>query len=660
MSEPARATATPGVAPVGPVEEFRARLMKLIEENEGFRNQVTELSETLSTATNTHRSGDLVQAEAEYRGILTKLPNHPHALHMLGIIELQRGNALSAIDLIRRAIQVHPSHPEPWFNLGSALRAIQENDEAISAYQRAIALKPDMVLAHTELSRLLTDLNRYEAAISHCEAAVAASPRFMPARVQLAITLRCAGRPEEAARHWSEIIALAPNRAESYYAMGMQFREIGQLPEALRCHNRALALKPDVPEFLCAKGATLIFLNQADQALECFQRAQTLSPDMKDALAGVGWALRSLGRFEEADDYFHKVRALDPADPRSFKHVSSEGKALQANEEEHLAAVLDRRDISTDARITAGFGLGRLLDKAGRYDEAFARYATANALVREIWPKTGDLFDVDRFTARIEGLIERYRDRSSVEPADFSNMSELPVFVVGMPRSGTTLVEQICASHSRVFGAGELADLIRLQNFLNRPDVAGSPEVFRKSARRLAKEHIVKLHGQANGALRVVDKMPDNILQVGLIARLFPRARIIWCTRDSRDIALSCYFQMFAPGAQHFSYDLADCGHRMRLIDQLGRHWMTLLPSRMIEVNYEKLTSDLEGQSRRLIEFLGLRWEPACMEFHLTERPVAIVSYWQVRQPLYQSSVGRWQKYEKHLSPLLAALSEHG
>ena len=479
-----------------------------------------------------------------------------------------------------------------------------------------------MVRAHIELAYLLLNCSgRYEAAISYCEAAVAIDRDFMPARTLLAIALRWAGRLEDAARHWSEIITLAPGRAELHYLLGMQFREMGQLPEALRCHNRALALKPDVPEFLCAKGATLIYLNHAHQALECFQRAETVSPGMKDALAGIGWALRSLGRFEEADQYLHKLRAADPVDPKSYAHVSSEGAALDADEEQRLAAVVDRRDISADARITVGFGLGRFLDRVGRYDEAFARYATANALVREIWPKAqDDQFDAERFTARIAGLIERYQVRSSVAPADFSNMSELPVFVVGMPRSGTTLVEQICASHSRVFGAGEMGDIIRLDNILNRPEVAGSPEMFRDTARRLAEQHIVKLYGQAKGALRVVNKMPDNILSVGLIIRLFPRARIVWCSRDNRDIALSCYFQMFAAGAQHFSYDLADCGHRTRSIERLARHWMTLVSGRMIEVNYEALIDDLEGQSRRLIEFLGLDWELACMDFHRTGR----------------------------------------
>ncbi|MCC8977394.1 tetratricopeptide repeat-containing sulfotransferase family protein [Bradyrhizobium acaciae] len=658
MSKASQATARTNTGR-GPAEEFRAQLVQLFEENEGFREQVTEIADALSAAVTAHKSGNLEQAEAGYRGILARLPNHPQALHMLGAIELQRGNVQAAIDTIRRAIQVHPGHPEAWVNLGAALRAINDNKEAMSAYQRAIKLKPDMILAYTELSRLLMEIGRYEAAVSYCEAAVAIDPGSMPARIQLAIAFRWAGRVQDAKRHWSEIIALAPNRAETYYVLGTQFRDLGQLPEALRCHNNALALKPDIPEFLCAKGATLIYLNRADDALGCFERAEALSPDMPDALAGIGWALRSLGRFEEADGYSHKVRALSPGDLRSYKHVFSEGKALEVEEELHLIELLERSDTGTDGRITAGFGLGRLFDKAGRYDEAFARYAAANALVREIWPRMADQFDKDGFSVRIEQLIEGFPDRSSVAPADFSNMSELPVFVVGMPRSGTTLVEQICASHSRVFGAGELGDIIRLDNVLNRPDVAGSVDKFHQTARQLAKDHIVKLYGDAKGACRVVDKMPDNVLHVGLVMRLFPRARIIWCSRDDRDTALSCYFQMFSPGAQHFSYDLADCGHRARLIDRLARHWMTLLPNRMIEMNYETLTADLEGQSRRLIEFLGLEWEPACLDFHLTERPVSTVSYWQVRQPLYQSSVGRWRNYEKHLGPLFEALSRH-
>jgi len=176
--------------------------------------------------------------------------------------------------------------------------------------------------------------------------------------------------------------------------------------------------------------------------------------------------------------------------------------------------------------------------------------------------------------------------------------------------------------------------------------------------RREADQHILQLHRLGQGALRVVDKMPDNILLIALIARLFPRARIIYCSRDARDVSLSCYFQLFANGAQPFSYDLRDCGSRCRDVQRLAQHWLKLLPLHMIEINYEVLVGDLEGTSRRLIDFLGLPWEPACLEFHRTERTVATVSHWQVRQPLYSSSIGRWRKYEKHLAPLFAALND--
>jgi hypothetical protein len=227
-----------------------------------------------------------------------------------------------------------------------------------------------------------------------------------------------------------------------------------------------------------------------------------------------------------------------------------------------------------------------------------------------------------------------------------------------MPRSGTTLVEQICASHSRVFGAGELHDMDRIALALAGARSIEARNADADAARRLADAHLKRLGEIGGGAIRVVDKMPDNIRQVGLIATLFPGARIIYCSRDPRDISLSCYFQLFGEGLMHFSYDLAECGLRCLQIERLSRHWLSVLPERMIEVNYETLVGDLEGQSRRVIEFLGLDWEVACLEFHRTERTVATASNWQVRQPLYTKSVGRWQNYARHLAPLLEALTE--
>jgi hypothetical protein len=230
------------------------------------------------------------------------------------------------------------------------------------------------------------------------------------------------------------------------------------------------------------------------------------------------------------------------------------------------------------------------------------------------------------------------------------------VFIVGMPRSGTTLVHQIAASHPLVHGAGELNNLAQVAESL---DAAGEefkePSIYPPRVRDAAWEYLWRLGALQPGAARVLDKMPGNLHLVAQIALMFPRARVILCRRDARDTCLSCYFQGFASG-NIFSFDLRDCGHyhvqNMRLMD----HWLKAQPLRMLEVHYEDVTRDLEGQSRRLIDFLGLDWDSRCLEFHQAKTTVLTSSVWQVRQPIYQQSVGRWRHYESHLGPLIEAL----
>jgi len=225
-----------------------------------------------------------------------------------------------------------------------------------------------------------------------------------------------------------------------------------------------------------------------------------------------------------------------------------------------------------------------------------------------------------------------------------------------MPRSGTSLVEQIAASHSRVSGAGELLDIGRLAKEFGPSSGEGGR--WQKGAiERAAAVHLARLREIGRGAERVIDKLPDNVLHLGLIAALFPKARVIFARRDPRDTALSCYFQKFSPGALVFSYDLVDCGRRHVEIDRLSAHWRRVLPLAMLEIEYEKVVADLAGESRRLVSFLGLEWEPGCLEFNRSDRAVETSSVWQVRQPLYDRAVGRWRNYERHLGPLLHALS---
>jgi hypothetical protein len=230
------------------------------------------------------------------------------------------------------------------------------------------------------------------------------------------------------------------------------------------------------------------------------------------------------------------------------------------------------------------------------------------------------------------------------------------VFVVGMPRSGTSLVEQIAASHSQVFGAGErtdIHDILRISSDGGTP--GGHDNWDAEAVRNAATAQVARLRDLGRGAIRVIDKTPDNYRLLGQIAVLFPRARVIVCRRDLRDVCVSCHFQQFARGLAWTS-DLADLAERARQSEQLLAHWLKVLPIPVMEVQYENLVANLEAESRRLIEFLGLKWEPACLAFHETERTVLTASLWQVRQPLYNSSVGRWRHYRAHLGPLLDGL----
>lgn len=616
----------------------------------------TDGSVELEAALSYHHAGQLDEAEAIYRRLLERYPNQPNALHLLGIIETDRGHPERAAVLIQQSLSVVVESPEPHVDLGNALRLTGKQEEAVESYRRALALKPDYVLAHVCLGSLLSDMGRFEAALGHCRTAIAIDPKSLRARVVLAIALQAARRLPEAAQAWREIIALEPDRPELYHQLAGQLIALGAFKEALHCSDRAIALKPDNASFHCARGFSLMRLYEGEKSEASFRNAIALSPTSVDAWSGLSWALRLLGRFDEADACVERLEEIDPAGVRSVAHISSTGGQQQDPAEmERLASVLDDADGKTDDRIIAGFALAKLLDGAGRCDEAFSRYRTANALMRQNWPVNGDRFDPAAFARSVDALIATNTPQYLTDAAGTGNISELPVFVVGMPRSGTTLVEQICASHSRVYGAGELDSLMRMAVTLARVRNQGK---LTEAARHASDSHIVHLHRLGRGALRVVDKMPDNVLLVGLIARLFPRARIVYCSRDPRDISVSCYFQRFSAGVQYFAYDLADCGKRCRGVERLAAHWLKLLPRHMIEVNYERLVSDLEGESRRLIDFLGLAWEPACLDFYRTERTVATVSHWQVRQPIYSSSVGRWRKYEKHLGALFAALSD--
>ncbi len=466
--------------------------------------------------------------------------------------------------------------------------------------------------------------------------------------------LRRENKPLAALEAYAAVIHAAPDLADAYIARGALLADLRAFDQALVDQQRAIELSPGdiAPRFALVR--TLQAKGDFAGAERCCRDALAMEDQSAHGWELLGCVMQTTGRFAEAADCFRRSLAIQPSGAVSMLLAQMPGQNDSADMR-RLIDLLARPELSVVDRVAAGFALGNLLDDADRYDEAFAACSSANALFKEWSAGQGHRFEFEALKRLVDESIETFTPQFFQDRSDFGQPSELPVFIVGMPRSGTSLVEQIAASHSRVFGAGELTEIGLIRQRLAGMDPADAPRHWHRHSARV---HLGKLALMGGDALRVTDKMPANLLYLGLINVLFPTARIIFCQRDPRDTCLSCFFQKFDKHNLMFSYDLADCARQHHEMDRLTAHWQRVLPLRMLTVQYEQLVGNLESQSRRLIDFLGLDWEPGCMDFHRTNRPVLTRSVWQVRQPIYSRSVGRWKRYEKHLpASLLAKLA---
>jgi tetratricopeptide (TPR) repeat protein len=409
-------------------------------------------------------------------------------------------------------------------------------------------------------------------------------------------------------------------------------------------------------------GVTLRNLGRIDEAVPCFQEALRLNPSAVNVHNQLGLALQLAGRTDDALSQLQQAMRVDAHNPTALAYLSNLVAAgyyhFRDREIQAVEDLLARRELSAADRCRLHFALARVYDSAGAPDEAFAHCHRGNELSKEIERSRGRAFDRDDLCRHMDRLIGACMPAYFQRVAGFGSDSEVPVFVVGMPRSGTTLAEQILASHPQVCGAGELPHISKLatETLLGYPESLTNLDAM--TALNLAGAYLVGLQKYLDAAptcVRVVDKYPGNFVHLGLIVTLFPRARIIHCRRDPVDTCFSCYFQQFLE-PYLFDLDLRHVAQYYSEYDRLMARWREVLPVPMFELRYEVLTSDQEPVTRRLLAFCGLDWDERCLRFHETRRPVLSASALQVRRPMYQTSVGRWKRYEPYLKPLLEEL----
>jgi tetratricopeptide (TPR) repeat protein len=603
------------------------------------------------------RQGRLGEAVACYCRALELKPDYADAHTNLGVAMNDQGKLDEALACYRRVLELKPDYAAGHNNLGNALKDQGKLDQAVACYHRALQLKPDFAVAHSNLGVALKEQGKMDEALACYRRALELEPDNAEAHNNLGLAFVDQGKPDEAIACYHRALELKPDYAETQNNLGNLLKDQGKLDEALACYRRALELKPDYAAAHNNLGNALKDQGKPDEAIACYRRALELKPDYADAHNNLGVALEEIGDLQGAEDSFRTALGHNSRfAPAHYQLAALLGGKLPQQDLAAERRLLEERELTDAQRLLLHFGLAHVLDARGEYAEAAEHLDRGNALQLSEWRKCGQEYDPKEHESFVTRMIGVSTPDFFQRVRGFGLESQLPVFVVGLPRSGTTLIEQILASHSQVFGAGEInlvRDTMAALGGQGADSIEGFGQLDRQTARRLASGHLERLRAFSPAALRIVDKMPDNYLYLGLLASLFPRAKLIHCRRDLRDVAVSCWMTHFqeirwANDRQHIS--------RFHEYQRMMEHWRKVLPAPLLEVDYEETVADLEGVARKLVAWCGLAWEPACLEFHRAKRPVRTASAVQVRQPVFRTSVGRWKHYEQALAWLFTRL----
>jgi tetratricopeptide (TPR) repeat protein len=640
--------------------------------------------------------GQFDRAAGCCRTALRLSPNHPEAHCSLGLALQGLGRHAAAVEEFGLALKLWPDFALAHNNLGISLRELGRLDEALAHFRRAVELGPDQAQARSNLGQMLVDTGNPEEALPHCREAVRLQPNLAALHHNLGNALKALDRPLEAKAAYLEAIRLDPDLAQSHARLGLVLQQEGKFGDALTWLKQAVEMQPEDETFWEFLAELHMEREDYAEAIPCWRRVLALKPKRTPAHHELGCALQEEGQADEAEQHFQAALRLQPglaAVHLSMAALREESGDLRAAESAirealrvqpafaiphgRLATLLRGRLPAADftalqerladpqlgdgPRARLLFGLAHVLDARGDYPGAAACLDRANALTRERRGSRKPQYDPAEHETFVDRLLPAFGPDFFSRTAGMGLPTRRPVFVFGLPRSGTTLIEQVLASHSQVHGAGELP--LARETWNSVPVVLGRSDLpiecldglDQTAIRNLAQRHESQLTARAGGAAeRIVDKMPDNYMYLGFLAALFPGAAFIHCRRDLRDVAVSCWMTDFR--SIRWANDFEHVATRFRHYRRLMEHWRKVLPVRMLEVDYEETVADLEQVARRLVDWCGLPWEPACLRFHETRRSIRTASVTQVRQPIYRTSVARWKNYETALAGLFAAL----
>lgn len=601
------------------------------------------------------QAGNLAKAERLYRQALARAPRNGQALNLLGALCVNSQRPREAVDCIAKALRADPADAQAHANIGLAYKDLGKAGKAAEHLQESVRLDGRNPVALNNLGNMLRLLDQPHGAIRAYDRALRLQPGFAECWSNLAAALNESGQYEPGLKAAAEALELDPQLAQAHNNRGDIHLQQAQYEDALRCYRQAIALQPGDLTALLNLAKTQRDMDAPDAAIETLERAFEAAPGHPDAHHALGVLLEQMGDRQGAAEQFQA--AIRAAPDMALSHYYLAQISGRRSSDEELAAaraLLAEEDLTPNNRMYLSFALSRISEQRGDFEAAYRHLAAANKAKADARPY--DDAEAAKYMNGILAATEAAVERLST---GLGHADERPVFVVGMPRSGTSLTEQILASHSAVAGAGELSYAfdamrqVRQLTSLKFPD--GVARLSAEQFKTLGEQYVARHSAEHLAALRIVDKSPLNFQYVGPLALALPRARFIHCHRHP---VANCFAIHRIPFdlRQTYAHGLAGLGRYYSRYWQLMQRWRTLFPGRILDVRYEDTVADIEGQARRLLDFLELPFEARVLDFHRTERLVKTPSASQVREPIYQDAVDAWRRYEKHLGPLIENL----
>ena len=630
--------------------------------------------------------GDFSAAVKCFAKIDSISPNDPQILCKLGVAFQKQGKMEEAIQSYKKSLKLHPDLFEARFYLGNALQKTGELDAAHSLFIDLLKHKKNLPEIHANIANIFYEKSEFSEALTHCNEAIFLKPSVSEIVCLKGRVLAKLERFEEAINVYTEFLKKDSRSTLALKGLSRAYSGRGNYSLAVDKLNQALGIEPQDIVALLNLGDLFQLLAQRSDAINCYEEVLKQQPENLSALCGLGKSYFGF-HMKESKQYYTQALEVDSEHERAIaglsevyiadgnyekaesmlesriekgslqfgiirtyaevcNHLGEDGKAVPL-----LARYLEDGSGDAAERSQAHFKLGKLLDASNEYGGAFEHFKKANELTPQKASPSSQLDFIDQVQVAFTRERINILPRTNIE-------SELPVFVVGMPRSGTSLVEQILDSHAMIHGAGERLDIQNAHHrLLAKDSFPGNIEILDADLLNdLSQKYIAALSELSENSLRIIDKLPHNFLYIGLIELMFPQARIIHCKRNALDTCLSIYFQNM-DSSHTYAMDLSDLGKSYCAYLRIMEHWRQASGLSILNVDYEELVSDQEVVSRRMVEFCGLEWDESCLDFHNNKRMVATFSHSQVRKPMYNKSVDRWKHYQKHIDALFSALA---